>query len=571
MRVSIQARAQETVAEVVSPTPQSEVSAPAPPSSSELEDSAGQSVEPTIEVTAAPTETVAPTVEPTITEEPTIQPTTAIAPETTQTQEQQKPQDQRQTNTAETPAPTTEATATPVPPTATPQLDEQISTTIVKLDGSYADPALVPETWTDKADYAPTEKVVVNGKNFVPNSQYNIAISSTDPPAVTHNGTFTTTGEGIFTYEYQLDGNYRPNYKVEVKDGSGTVVASTTFTDGPIICAPDANGANDQPGQKDLTKMCFDMDTSASVKTTWQWDEIAWSGNNTGDACNLFDTDNDGNANFALCVIIGNSPAVIQSTTLYSCDDSRSDRCKDASALVKSSSTVCTVDQNTEDPFTAGALSPQDTEGSCSIVPSDVGGTSSKLLYVCSYPSQQPNSNPSDCIAAVTGSSGSLEVIKSLNPTTDPGKFNLVVNDTEYASGIGHNGTTGQRDLAVGTYTIKETAGNLTSLTDYTSSIECRSYANNGSHTVIASSNTSGPLDVSVTNNSNIVCTITNTRINNGSITIVKDASPDSTQDFAFTTIGTGLSGFSLDDDADNTLSNTKVFSDLAAGTYSVA
>lgn len=51
-------------------------------------------------------------------------------------------------------------------------------------------------------------------------------------------------------------------------------------------------------------------------------------------------------------------------------------------------------------------------------------------------------------------------------------------------------------------------------------------------------------------------------------LTIVKDAQPDSAQDFSFT--GT-LAAFLLDDDADGTLSNTKVFTQLAAGTYSVA
>lgn len=55
-----------------------------------------------------------------------------------------------------------------------------------------------------------------------------------------------------------------------------------------------------------------------------------------------------------------------------------------------------------------------------------------------------------------------------------------------------------------------------------------------------------------------------------GSITIVKDALPDDAQDFSFTTSGTGLSSFSLDDDANPTLPNTQTFSGLAAGTYSV-
>ena len=65
-----------------------------------------------------------------------------------------------------------------------------------------------------------------------------------------------------------------------------------------------------------------------------------------------------------------------------------------------------------------------------------------------------------------------------------------------------------------------------------------------------------------------VQCTYTNTK--QGTITIVKDAVPNDAQDFAFTTTGTGLSGFSLDDDADATLSNTKTFIGLAAGNYTV-
>jgi len=54
-----------------------------------------------------------------------------------------------------------------------------------------------------------------------------------------------------------------------------------------------------------------------------------------------------------------------------------------------------------------------------------------------------------------------------------------------------------------------------------------------------------------------------------GSITIIKNAAPDAAQDFAFTTTG-GLSDFSLDDDADATLSNQRTFDDLAPGSYTV-
>ena len=70
----------------------------------------------------------------------------------------------------------------------------------------------------------------------------------------------------------------------------------------------------------------------------------------------------------------------------------------------------------------------------------------------------------------------------------------------------------------------------------------------------------------------NVICTYTNT--NESTITIIKDAIPNDTQDFGFTTTGTGpvgfTGGFSLDDDAgvpggDNTLSNPVTFTFPAA------
>lgn len=69
--------------------------------------------------------------------------------------------------------------------------------------------------------------------------------------------------------------------------------------------------------------------------------------------------------------------------------------------------------------------------------------------------------------------------------------------------------------------------------------------------------------------------TATDTDVMAGSITINKIAVPKSLDDFAFTTTGTGLSAFTLDDDAsvtgaDNTFTNQKVFGNLVAGTYTV-
>src|SRR5215203_4544251 len=51
-------------------------------------------------------------------------------------------------------------------------------------------------------------------------------------------------------------------------------------------CSIDTGGANDVTGQKDLTKMCVDnAGLPAILAVKWQWDQISWTGANTGDAC----------------------------------------------------------------------------------------------------------------------------------------------------------------------------------------------------------------------------------------------------------------------------------------------
>ncbi len=61
-----------------------------------------------------------------------------------------------------------------------------------------------------------------------------------------------------------------------------------------------------------------------------------------------------------------------------------------------------------------------------------------------------------------------------------------------------------------------------------------------------------------------ITCTYVNKQ--DATVTVIKDAQPDAAQDFDYTTTGSQLSDFSLDDDADATLSNTQVFTVSGAG-----
>lgn len=185
---------------------------------------------------------------------------------------------------------------------------------------------------------------------------------------------------------------------------AGTVVAAPTFN-----FVADDQLANDEPGQKDLTADAAGFDAGTNdFYTAWKWDDTSWSGNNTGDACSLFDTDANGNADYAVCVTIG-KPAVETSTRVYSCGDTRADRCVgsvlEGTESLDASADWCTVAGATATfppPPTGG-----DTQATCNIsqVVDDIANVSGldngTLLNSCSYPSQQPNSDPSDCVRQI--------------------------------------------------------------------------------------------------------------------------------------------------------------------------
>ncbi len=285
------------------------------------------------------------------------------------------------------------------------------------------------------------------------------------------------------------------------------------------ICTPDKQGVDDEPGQKDLTRMCKDnAGLPTSQQLVWNYDDTGWTGNNTGDACALYDTDNDGFANYSVCVTVTGTPATqaVSSPRIYSCDDNSVDKCFSAT-LQPLNGTTCSVSITATQPFATGDNSPNDTTATCTVTSASVGGATAALIDVCSYPSQQPNSDPSDCIISVGG--GKIEVRKSLSPTTDPGTFNLSVAGTVYATG-GNGTTTGERAVAKGVTAFAETGAAGTLLSGYNISVECKSANGTGSTLSVTTTGT-GAFSVDVPEDSDIVCIITNTR-QTGTVILVK-------------------------------------------------
>jgi hypothetical protein len=112
------------------------------------------------------------------------------------------------------------------------------------------------------------------------------------------------------------------------------------------------------------------------------------------------------------------------------------------------------------------------------------------------------------------GTLGTIQVVKDLNPSTDPGSFNLRIGGTTFATG-GDGADTGALGFLPGTYTVDETAANAaTNLADYTTTISCQ----NGAQPAVVTNGTT--TDVILANGDAWVCTISNT---------VKPAAPELT------------------------------------------
>jgi hypothetical protein len=223
------------------------------------------------------------------------------------------------------------------------------------------------------------------------------------------------------------------------------LLAKTDFTDGkvpqPYFAVPDSGGANNGPGQKDLTQMGWIEDvsnpSSPVIDLFWSWDEITVSGGNTLDGCALFDNNGNTLIDFAICGSInGKTNAMyLKTVTAYTCVDTRNDRCGGPAVKASAAGDIvggalkvnplgnmpAATDELTTntDPFSAGAGYPYDTTLRLRIRRSFLP-SNAKLTNVCSYPSTQPNSDPSDCNNPP--GSGFLQITKLAGQTAAPYK-----------------------------------------------------------------------------------------------------------------------------------------------------
>ncbi len=143
----------------------------------------------------------------------------------------------------------------------------------------------------------------------------------------------------------------------------------------PPVC--DVDGPNDEPAQSDVNCFTRADNVEGHLGVWWSWDDTdEWTGKGqTGDACALFDTNGDGNADYALCVRISNTPdgsdifqlPSEESPLLYECSGKRTERCsKPVSVLAEIGTTQCDVAYGPEG-FPLEGDDGRDVEATCDI------------------------------------------------------------------------------------------------------------------------------------------------------------------------------------------------------------
>src|SRR5688572_13185451 len=428
-------------------------------------------------------------------------------------------------------------------------------------------PALAPVSFnriatvgTSLYDYQPGDTAVITGAGFRPGEIVTLLVehSNGNNQGAGHEpfATFADQYGRIDTTWYvDPDDSESSLFRLTATGDDSGLIATSTFTD-VLVTIPDDAGPDDEPGQKDLNKMTVDVGSGA-VGISWNWDDTEFGdlGGNTGDACALIDTNQDGLANFAFCVVVDGNSAVKISDRLYSCGNSEGDRCAQPTTEITTFSSTSTAGVVAgSDPFGADGHDggnpcgdpdnclTADTVANVTLQLSDVGGASvAKLLNVCSYPSQQPNSDPSDCVVAPN--SGFLTIVKTATPSDSTafifslGAGQQSVNGTTSWT-INGSGSTAQFTVDPGTsYDLTEAIPAGWKLTNVACAIQTATPESTGTPAVppVLGEANAGVTDFEIRTGLETICTFTDAK-QSGTIRIVKQTTTG-TGTFTFTPV----------------------------------
>src|SRR5688500_1163124 len=101
-----------------------------------------------------------------------------------------------------------------------------------------------PQIWSDKADYAPGETVVLSGANWAPGDSVHIRVNDDAGETWSRDVDVTADASGAISDQFNLPDWFVASYTVTATGASGT--ATTTFTDGNVKFGIAPNGATAQ-------------------------------------------------------------------------------------------------------------------------------------------------------------------------------------------------------------------------------------------------------------------------------------------------------------------------------------
>ena len=220
---SVTPPAEETPAPPAETTPAPEETTPAPEEVSPI-------TAEEVTTTPSPNETT-----PTPSEEVTPTPGETVEGATTETSNNEVTEQTEETTVVE--AVTNEENAT-----VEAIVVENVDAASVTEEEVVYDGTGTPQLQTDKADYAPTDVVLITGTGFEVNKEYDLVITGTGD--FRFDDKVKSDESGAIFYTYQLDGTYRPDYKVEILD-NGSSVSSVTFLDATVFFDGFGTGSTD--------------------------------------------------------------------------------------------------------------------------------------------------------------------------------------------------------------------------------------------------------------------------------------------------------------------------------------
>ncbi len=249
-----------------------------------------------------------------------------------------------------------------------------------------------------------------------------------------------------------------------------------------------ATGSGLCPGQPppriDLATMCFNTGTVGVVSFSMTY----VSSNPNGAACAFFDTDSDGNANYAACTRSDGSQEAF-----FSCADTKTSSCPSFSTI-SAPSFSCTQSASVV---------------SCSINVADFPTGSGVLSNVCSYTSNDgvdPNGVCKDCVnqgAQIRITKLATDKNGALVPAGSAPSFDFMVSSSGGVKSAGILGSgTAQVAVATGTYSVSE---NLPQDWSF-SSATCT----NNSGTPVGTPTSSGLSNITLSSGEAALCTFSN-------------------------------------------------------------